>query len=76
LAVAAVNEQGDVGDYSHPVTVRTLPGELFSVQSATMDTLVCLGFTSKESTILLLGATMGIVLGFCGAVIGCLFYYR
>ncbi|CAI8022098.1 Receptor-type tyrosine-protein phosphatase F [Geodia barretti] len=63
IAVAAVNEQGDVGVYSHPVTVRTLPGS-----------------TSKESrNSVIIGATMaciGIVLGFSGAVIGCLFYNR
>ena len=29
IAVAAVNEQGDVGVYSHPVTVRTLPGKVY-----------------------------------------------
>jgi hypothetical protein len=60
IAVAAVNEQGDVGDYSRPVTVRTLPGS-----------------TSKESrNSVIIGATMaciGIVLGFSGTVIGCLF---
>ena len=27
IEVAAVNEEGDVGVYSHPVTVRTLPGK-------------------------------------------------